>query len=173
MEVGNITSPEGLLMLPIALLFDATAFMIFIIEIWFDLGILSTLTGWTGWLIIGAWAYFRGGMSLTDFAKSLYEKGKAGGSKGSPKKISGSGDMKDWQLNKKGAYELKDPNKTENLEEETSPGLTGAIKGFIKRVGLSFVIELIPWLGSIWPGLTIFVWKELKRQTGTSVTQDN
>ena len=37
-------------------------------------------------------------------------------------------------------------------------------KKALKRFGLTFIIELIPFLGGLYPGWTIFVWKEMKEK---------
>lgn len=61
-EGGNLTSPEGILMLSVAGLLDALGFMIFLVGTWFgidDYGILDIF----GMVVIGGWMLIGGGGS--------------------------------------------------------------------------------------------------------------
>ena len=60
MSEGNLTSPEGILMLCVAAILDGLGFIIFILGTWFaidDYGILDII----GAIIIGGWLYMRKG----------------------------------------------------------------------------------------------------------------
>ena len=60
MSEGNLTSPEGILMLCVAAILDGLGFIIFILGTWFaidDYGMLDI----PGIIIIGSWMYFRKG----------------------------------------------------------------------------------------------------------------
>ena len=54
---GDLVSPEGALMLPIAIIAYMTKIIIGIIEIWFDLGIFTTLITWAIAATLTAVAY--------------------------------------------------------------------------------------------------------------------
>ena len=57
---GNFTSPEGILMLIIALFAYMIRFMVGIIEIFFSLGIFTTLFTWATAGFFATWTYIRG-----------------------------------------------------------------------------------------------------------------
>lgn len=61
---GDLTGPSGILMLPIAVLLDFCAIVILIIEVWVDLGLVSTFVNWLGFLIVGGWIWARSGSLL-------------------------------------------------------------------------------------------------------------
>jgi hypothetical protein len=68
---GGLTSPEGILMLCIAIMLDCAGFIIFLLGTWFaidDYGILDIL----GMVIIGGWMLMRSGSSG---AKTAVKKG--------------------------------------------------------------------------------------------------
>lgn len=173
MPTKGITSPEGMLMLCVAGLLDIMGFMIFIGGIWFgldDYGILEII----GIAIIGLWMFMRYG----PMAGSAYEnvkKDRDTMKKNWEEPMAGSGNIEDWKKNDKGVWELnkKDAgnNKTKRgreIKKWMSPQEIAkdeakklAIKG-LKRFGLNFLVELIPFLGGFWPGWTIIVWKEMK-----------
>ena len=70
MAEGNLTGPEGILMLSVAGILDAIGFAIFFIGTWFgidDYGILDIL----GAVIIGGWMFIRGG----GLNKNIIKKG--------------------------------------------------------------------------------------------------
>ena len=65
---GGVTSPEGVLMLCIAIFVDGIGFIIFAVGTWFgidDYGILDIL----GMLVFGGWVFLRSGHMNTDVAK--------------------------------------------------------------------------------------------------------
>ncbi len=65
---GGLTSPEGVLLLGIAMVIDGIGFLFFIIGTWFgidDYGILDFI----GLLIIGGWMLLRSGNLNTEMAK--------------------------------------------------------------------------------------------------------
>ena len=106
MPEGNLTGPEGILMLCVAGLLDAVGFVLFLI-LWLgidDYGILDII----GTVVIGGWLLIR-----------------TGSFKGT-----------------KGAQDVA--------------------KKTLKRFGLAFAIELIPFLGGASPSWTWLVYKELK-----------
>ena len=60
-DTGNLTSPEGILMLSIAIIFDAIGLFLFILS-FFGIGIpLSWILDVFGMFIIGGWMYTRSG----------------------------------------------------------------------------------------------------------------
>jgi hypothetical protein len=66
---GNLASPEGVLMLGVAVILDSIGFAIFLLGTWVgidDYGILDAI----GLAIIGGWMVFRGG-----FDKNVAKKG--------------------------------------------------------------------------------------------------
>ena len=214
MAQGDITSPSGLFLLFFAAFFDAAAFIVFIIEVWFDLGIIATIVAYTGWIVVPLLAWLLGYLSFKDLVKSTAEKAQEGtAKKGGSQKISGSsdmkdwkqnkdgvyelqnnkpieaggsGDIKDWEQNKDGAYQLKDkaspespqpseaatplespePAEVKTPGQKSSPGpakkAAHAIWGFIKMMGWNYLIEMVPWVQDVWPGLTFFVWRIVK-----------
>lgn len=65
---GNLTSPEGILMLCVAGLLDAIGFGFFLVGTWFgidDYGILDVL----GMIIIGGWMFTRSGSLNSEIIK--------------------------------------------------------------------------------------------------------
>ena len=67
---GNITSPEGILMLIVAGIIDGIGFIIFILGAWFaidDYGILDIL----GMIIIGGWMYLKSSSNSSAVKKGL------------------------------------------------------------------------------------------------------
>jgi hypothetical protein len=56
---GNIASPEGVLLLPIAIVAYGIKIILGIIEIWFDLGIIATLVTWAIAAFFALWIFFR------------------------------------------------------------------------------------------------------------------
>ena len=75
MAEGNLTGPEGILMLCVAGLLDAIGFAIFCICTWFgldDYGVLDII----GAVIIGGWLLIRTGLSkgTTDVAKKVTKR---------------------------------------------------------------------------------------------------
>lgn len=57
---GNLISPEGALMVPIAIFTYVIKLTLGIIEIWFDLGIFTTLITWAIAGFFAAWIFLRG-----------------------------------------------------------------------------------------------------------------
>src|SRR3989344_3857253 len=108
MAYSDLTSPSGLLLLFIAACFDGVSLLIFIIEVLFDLGIIATITAYTGFGIVILLAWVMGYISFKELVEKGVEKAKSASKKGKTEKVSGSGDIKDWKLNKEtGAYELQ------------------------------------------------------------------
>ncbi|OGZ69324.1 MAG: hypothetical protein A3D44_02595 [Candidatus Staskawiczbacteria bacterium RIFCSPHIGHO2_02_FULL_42_22] len=165
---SEVTSPQGLLMLIIAGCFDIAAILIFLIEVWVDLGIFSTLVGWTGLLFVLTWAFLTGRMSVTDITNILKRKSKKGS--GSPEKIAGSSDMKDWKQNKDGVYELQNKESPET-DDANNQGTSG-LSGFTKKFGWGLIVELVPWISAVLPMLTMLVWRLLRDDSG-GVSQNN
>ncbi len=167
MAERNITSPEGILMLFIAALLDLLSFGIFIIEVWFDLGIIATLVAWLSSLLILVWMYARGSLSLSSLVVSQVETASnmVKNESGKQNKASGSGNIKDWQQNKNGVWTLKNNQESSPNNTKPPPGnagkATGAIKSLAKKIGWSYFIEFVPIIQNFWPGLTIRVWKTL------------
>lgn len=108
MAEDNLTGPEGILMLMIAVPLDLAGIVLFILS-FFGVGIaFSFITDVIGLVVIGGWLLIR-----TGSVKST-----------------------------KGAQEIA--------------------KKTLKRFGFTTLAELVPFLGDVYPGWTILVWKELK-----------
>lgn len=203
----GITSPEGLIMLIVAGLFDITGFIIFALGTWFgidDYGILEII----GIVIFGLWMFFRYGPlgedpflkvkrarariqqemageeelealeeleegeernnekqtlpEKTDQKKDVVNPGQESGSTKTPAPAQASppakgGDGKKPTLSTKPTG--KEWQSPRDIAKDEAWKLT---KKALKRFGLTFLIELIPFLGGFYPGWTIFVWKEMK-----------
>lgn len=107
MAEGNLTSPEGVMLILVAIVLDSIGFLLFLLGTWFgfdDYGILDII----GFIIIGGWIFVR--------------TGNIRGTSGAKKALNRAG----------------------------------------KRFGITFLVELCPFIGGLAPSWTILVWKELK-----------
>ena len=184
MPTKGLTSPEGLLMLCVAATLDLAGFMIFIFGTWFgidDYGILEMV----GIAIIGLWMAWRySSLGKIPEVAEEYRTGKKAweesdmdaaekydallaGQKekinmeekgASPKKE----DVKMEAPNKSAPDKKSTPSKWKNPQEMAKDQAKQLVKKALKRFGLNFIIELLPFLGGFWPGWTIIVWKEMK-----------
>jgi hypothetical protein len=134
----GLTSPEGILMLCVAGLLDIIGLAIFILGTWFaidDYGVLDIIGG----VIMGCWMLLRYSFL-----------GSEGGMK--TENLEASKQAIERGLNKqlpKTKNTIKAPVK--NLGKKAA-----------KRFGLNFLLELIPFLGGLYPGWTMLVYKEMK-----------
>ena len=175
MPTKGITSPEGMLMLCVAASLDIAGFIIFILGTWFgvdDYGILEMV----GIAIIGTWMFIRhSSLGGTAFNKAEQEHGEGKRVWEESETVKGSDKMEDWKKNDKGVYELTKkegksnaPTKGKKIKEWLNPKeiakdqIKQLAKKALKRFGLNFIVELLPFLGGFWPGWTIIVWKEMK-----------
>lgn len=81
---GSITSPEALIMIPLAILFDLIMLIIGIIELCVldvDLGLVSAIVGWIGWFVFGAWVWLRSDTYNAIERQQEETKGKEDGDK--------------------------------------------------------------------------------------------
>ncbi len=128
---GGITSPEGVLMLCIAVFFDGLSLVVTIIGIWFVFPlIIDLILDIMPILVIGLWSIIRG------LSSGKIEKIKEH-SKGIQSKI----------LQSKKTPEMK---AVEKIAKKTG-----------KRFGITLITELAPVIGAIIPAWTIFVYKEM------------
>ncbi len=111
--LGSLVSPEGMVMLALAIFFDLMGILLFFLSL-FGIGIIiSWLCDALALLMIGGWMFFK-------------------------------------------------------LATKSAPGLGQSQKGKItnrrvlKRLGIAGVIEMIPFVGDIWPSWIIAVYKTLK-----------
>ncbi len=65
-------------------------------------------------------------------------------------------------VNGKKGGNVKDPK--EIIKDKIKDKTKELIKKTLKRFGLTFLIELVPFLGGFWPGWIIFVWKEMREE---------
>ncbi len=211
----GITSPEGIIMLMVAGVFDIVGFFVFALGTWFgidDYGILEII----GSVIFGLWMASRYSITLQEGMEKVKaekakiqremegeeelkhqeEEGANEGKQGVPEK----------EISEKDTAEKQEKGETtatkEQSQDGTKPEKGGAptkpdasakggakkpllstkptgrgwqsprdivkdqawklVKKALKRFGLTFLIELIPFLGGFYPGWTIFVWKEMK-----------
>ena len=172
MPTKGLTSPEGLLMLCAAVALDLTGFVIFILGTWFgidDYGILEII----GITIIGTWMFFRYGVMGGDAWGKVKEdreqmKEEWEGKVETPKAEAPKNASQKKEEGKPTPTKTTPPAKGRGAKEWMNPkqivkdeAKKLAIKG-LKRFGLNFLVELIPFLGGFWPGWTIIVWKEMK-----------
>ncbi len=177
MEIKNITSPEAILMLTIAAGLDLCSLAIVITGIWVDMGTTSTFFYWFCLCIFGSWVYIRGGMSLKDLVKShvkMFEKVGKEGAKDKPAgdtkyagKATNEGEMQGGTPKDLKKTDKKESQGQAKPQKKDAQNLGGKVvdkgKALVKRVGWSIIVKAFPIIGAIWPGLTIFVWRELNR----------
>ncbi len=111
---GNITGPEGILMLPIAAFFDLAGFIIFAIEVWVDLGIIATIINWLGFSFIFIWIYLRSGSVL----------GKEAGGEKSNNQENSPEEILELEENSDGTYKIKPKEGTEKSSGSQSSKAT-------------------------------------------------
>ncbi|OGZ71130.1 MAG: hypothetical protein A2904_00230 [Candidatus Staskawiczbacteria bacterium RIFCSPLOWO2_01_FULL_33_9] len=108
MAEGNLTGPEGILMLMIAVPLDLAGIILLVLS-FFGVGIpFSFLLDVLGMVFIGGWLLIRTGS-------------------------------------------VKSTKGVQKVAQKT-----------LKRFGFTLLAELVPFLGDVYPGWTILVWKELK-----------
>jgi len=146
--MNGITSPEGIIMLCVAILLDFIGFIIFLIGTWFgidDYAILDILGG----MIIGGWLLIRHTFSGSS------QNSKEDDKQDEDKERIENDKEKEYNKNNKISFKVPEKNPIKNSSKNL-------LKKTAKRFGLNFLIELIPVLGGFYPGWTITVWKEMK-----------
>lgn len=100
----NLTSPEALLMIPVAVMLDLIMFLVGVLGDWWGASDYGTI-GILGWILIGGWAYIRKG----GIGEQIQREEKAENQKEATQQeeVLGSEKMEDWKENKEGVYELK------------------------------------------------------------------
>lgn len=139
-----MTSPEAILILPIAVVLDLVGFIIFCLGTWVgidDYGILEIIGG----AIIGLWMILRGSGSSVGQQKSAEPQEKP-----VPPKKELSTD-KNTLAPKAKTLQAKD------LVKNPKEFAKKTFKTFI----WNYIVELIPFVGGFWPGWTIIVYKTL------------
>lgn len=161
----NLTSPEAVLMLPIAILLDGTMLTIGLLGDWWGFSDYGTI-GVLGWMIIGAWAYIRkGGIAEQIREESAQEEVEPqkivdGTQSRGPQKaedISNFAKKKNRQ-NKAMTDNPKNKQSITNVKAKVKK----KIGKVLKKYGFGFIVKGIPIVGDFWPGFTIFVIRELR-----------
>lgn len=135
----NLTSAEAILMLFVGIMLDLVGFMIFITGTWVaidDYGILDVI----GISIIGLWLFIK------------YQSS-------APSQVNLKEDLKGIReekidLNNKKTNSKNPKNIIKNEGKELA-------KKILKRFGLAFLLELIPFIGGLVPAWTWLVYKNL------------
>jgi|SRR3989338_4504600 len=210
----DLTSPEAILMLPIAIILDLAGLLLFFFLL-DDFGILDVL----GMATIGSWILMRSSslvssakVNTSDSEDEGEGEGEGEGEEGEQRSIGETIDRRNKiEENKKRRYNdnnssnenggtkeqstlsQQKSSSTKNVagsEAKKSAEAIGKIEsGAVKvassaagpeatiiataatqlgkkvfsKFGLSFLLEMVPYLGDLYPGWTIIVWKELKK----------
>ena len=106
---GNVTTPEGLLILPVGFTFDLAKIIVNIVELCFadaDFTIVSVALGIIITVFFVLWIWIRGG-GLTGVGVEKEDK-KAKKKEAEKKKASGSENIDDWEQDEKGVWKMKE-----------------------------------------------------------------
>lgn len=158
----GLMSPEAIIMLPVAALLDLTGFTVFILGVWFgvdDYGILDIIGG----VIVGGWMFVRysalgseGGMKVVEEGD---EEQKERPQIQTPERKKSEKEVPEKKLPQGKDAKGKVPQNPKNMAKSKVKELG---KKALKRFGLNFIIELIPFIGGLYPGWTIIVYREMK-----------
>ncbi len=172
----GFTSPEGILMLTIAVLLDLASIICAFLIAAFGIGaILNYVVEGLAFFIMGLWLWIRhsslGSEPDMNTAKEKDEHPKddtevkqeetnkeiEGGNIGSTNKEN----EKKLPTTKK---QIKGGGVSKNLKSSTKniPTSISAVKKSLKTFVWNFIFETIPFLGTVWPVNTIIVYKEMK-----------
>ena len=140
-------------MLLVAVMLDLAGFCIFILGTWFgidDYGIVDIIAG----AIVGGWMLIRHSSLGVQQEENQEETPETPALQKPEKKTLDK--TPSTPSSKPKATALTDPKSmVKNKAQEMA-------KRALKRFGLNFIIELIPFLGGLYPGWTILVYKELE-----------
>lgn len=158
----NLTSPEAILMLCVAGLLDIISTITAILILLFGVGIIANYIVWVVSIIImGTWMFIRGASSSLGTKRSGgKENEKPVAPTQSPSKKEtikpGGGGAGDTSKKLSGAADITKDIAKGNIKEIAKKGSKKLVK-----IGLNYLIEAVPVIGSFWPVNIIFVLMQL------------
>lgn len=141
-------------MLSVGVMLDLTGFIIFIIGTWLgvdDYGILDII----GLGIIGVWLYMKHRSAAPSRTELKEELGEIRAQKVDLNELNKKPESPQKDTGKSGRAGLKNPKSIIKNEAKEYA------KKILKRFGLAFVLELIPFVGGFIPAWTWLVYKHL------------
>lgn len=157
----NLTSPEAIIMLPIAFMLDSMGFMIFLLGTWFgidDYGALDIIGG----IIIGGWMFMRHSLSEVQQNTEDQEENQEEEIEENEEKRYNKSNSSVNNKTKNSLPLTSSSRPAKSLPNPVKKEVEDLPKKALKRFGLNFLIELLPFIGGLYPGWTIITWKELK-----------